>query len=342
MSKLAVRIGLGLFLSFAMFTACQDLERIGVSPEPSSTGPAASTSSHAGAAGAAGSSNPDLPDASNADDARPDVPADVELPDLTVGLPGPKMVRIRAPNGQSYYIDSTEVSQGHYQKFLESVETAGFQPALPSFCDSNTSYRPPLREPGEQFNTFVHCPDGGFTPTDTPDLPMVCVDWCDAQAYCQWAGKRLCGQVGGGGVEVAGTNLVDPNVDQWYNACSNGGKTKFQTGDVFDAAKCNAKNHVPAPAQLDDVLEDVGGSPLCTGAEPPFNRVYDLSGNVGEWEDACAPFPTSPVSYRCQIRGYNGSTQEQDLILACNKGGMLTVSYSTSLDVGIRCCHDGP
>ena len=33
--------------------------------------------------------------------------------------------------------------------------------------------------------------------------PQVCVDWCDAYAYCKAVGKRLCGRIG------TGANLYD-------------------------------------------------------------------------------------------------------------------------------------
>ena len=68
------------------------------------------------------------------------------------------------------------------------------------------------------------------------DAPVTCIDWCDAHAYCAWAGKRLCGSIGGGpnipsSVSIAGA-------DQWYRACSHAGDHKFPYGDTYASGTC--------------------------------------------------------------------------------------------------------
>ena len=62
----------------------------------------------------------------------------------------------------SYFIDTAEVSNLEYQKFV-----------------MERNYRPPVGWAG------------AFAPPGTQDLPVVGVSWEDAQQYCRYAGKRL-------------------------------------------------------------------------------------------------------------------------------------------------------
>ena len=336
--------GFGVAVLVGLFGACQDIESVKVIPDSSEGGPAASGSNHAGASGAAGTSNVDFPDASQAEDAMSDAPADVELPDLTHGLPGPRMVRVRTPDGDSYYIDSTEVTQSQYQAFLTDISTVDFQPELPAFCKENESYSPPLRPEGEPAGGVKYCPDNVFLPDTTPNLPMVCVDWCDAQAYCKWAGKRLCGRVGGGANDVSAA-LSDANKDEWYNACSNGGKTKYPYGDMFDRNRCNtSESKTGFDADGKSVLANAGSKMGCNGTTPPFNQIFDMSANVEEWEDACLPSPDIATVFSCGTRGsyYYYSPENNVQVEGCDVAALFTALIASSPVVGFRCCHDGP
>jgi formylglycine-generating enzyme required for sulfatase activity len=149
------------------------------------------------------------------------------------------------------------------------------------------------------------------------------VDWCDAFAYCAFAGKRLCGKIGGG--PVAADAAADPAQDEWFAACSHAddGQHAFPYGNVYDAATCNASSGARVA---------VGSFPGCVGGYP---GLFDMAGNVWEWENRClrgaaADAATDP----CGTRG--GGFSSGTSSTCANAQSDLR---STALEkVGFRCC----
>ena len=186
------------------------------------------------------------------------------------GTAGPTMVDMGG-----WCIDSTEVTRAQYAAFLNAKN--GDTSGQPEFCDSNTDYAPV--QSGHQ---FCYWP---FDPVSSPNLPVVCVDWCDAAAYCEWAGKRLCGAINGGLADLSRLDATDPTKSQWAYACSQGGTTQYPYGDTFDPDACKSSN-----------LYDVGTNSTCTGQAPPFSQVFSMNGNAEEWIDAISLPPFGPGS----------------------------------------------
>ena len=195
-----------------------------------------------------------------------------------VDLPGPSMVTIPVPPGTcplapcapesvtKYCIDRTEVTQSQYAKFLAAAVSPVFQGGE---CVLNQTFVPSADTGG--------CTPSSFDASANPDHPVVCVDWCDASKYCEWAGKRLCGGIGG--IQVGGYQ-DSAKVSQWFNACSGSG-TRFPYGPDYEPETCNGADYAAGSTI------PVGGAEACAGVGPPFNAVYDMSGNVREWTDEC-------------------------------------------------------
>jgi formylglycine-generating enzyme required for sulfatase activity len=250
--------------------------------------------------------------------------------------PRPGMVAVQAPGGVTYYIDSTEVSQAAYDLFLH--DNPEMDPSSPT-CGWKTTHLPGSEpsdanqlegDPAEchPFNTL-------YDPTTHGDDPVVCVDWCDAAAYCAWVGKRLCGRIGGG--PSSETDFANAATDAWFNACSNGGTTAFPYGDAYESGTC-ADGDTPAP---------VGMTAGCHGTTAPFDGIFDLSGNVAEWEDSCGQNLFNPnggpAADRCTIRGGSVATLDPTvsfLFLSCagqNNGDPRNMARPRT---GVRCCAD--
>ena len=201
-----------------------------------------------------------------------------------------------------YTIDATEVTRSQYASWLSTNPATG---GPPSYCGWNDSYTPSCEWPAGTKGNH----------------PVVCVDWCDAYAYCKAVGKRLCGKIGGGATPV--DSLVDSKSSQWYNVCSSNSQNGYPYGTTYSGTTCNGKdagNGTTVP---------VGSLSGCQSSVHGYEGVFDLSGNVKEWEDSCNAYGS------CRQRG--GSFYYYSGAVACGN------DYSNSrdlqyVDLGFRCC----
>jgi hypothetical protein len=198
-----------------------------------------------------------------------------------------------------FCIDSTEVTRAQYAAWLASSPDTSNQP---EGCEDNVFSPDPL------------CLQNAFCRTDCGDHPQVCVDWCDAKAYCAAVGKRLCGAVDPTVTEF------DPNsvASQWYYACSSAGTHLFTYGGQFDAAACeNGGATIP-----------VGTLDTCQSPEPSFAGIFDMSCHVAEWTDHC-------VDGSCLRRG--DALGNPAGACAYEDADMAPITRAETI-VGLRCC----
>jgi formylglycine-generating enzyme required for sulfatase activity len=206
-------------------------------------------------------------------------------------------VRIASDAG-SYCIDSTEVSNSQYAEFLD----AGFS--------SSATVPPACVDAG------AYAPSAGW-PSPYPHQPVANVSWCQAYAFCAWAGKRLCGGIGGGALPER--DFANPSASQWFNACSAGGTLAYPYGNTFDVAVCGGERTTN--------VENVGAPAQCIGGYP---GLYNMSGNVWEWTDSCN-------STSCYTMGgaYDGTQTD----LACT-GNRSWTTTAGAPNIGFRCCSN--
>ena len=219
---------------------------------------------------------------------------------------GPSMVAFAGPRGAVLCIDATEVTQAQYGVFLAA--RGGDVAGQVDTCTSNVTFAP-------------GCP--GFDPAVHPALPVACVDWCDAYAFCRWANKRLCGDIDGGASTASADVRQCARTDQWVRACSHNddGLHAYPYGNTFEASRCNEEADATAP---------VASKAGCVGG---FPGLFDMRGNVAEWVDSCKP------GY-CAIHG--GFAEQGISNLDCCGAQAFPPREDFHKDLGFRCCRIEP
>ena len=227
---------------------------------------------------------------------------------VSTGLCVANMVPINGPTAsENYSIDVTEVTKGQYDSWVST------NPALPT--DASCSYVTSYAE---------HSASGAYSGTDAAHHPVVSVDWCDAYAYCNAVGKRLCGAISGGA--NAHASYSDVTSSQWFRACCSGNDDEYPYGNTFQGSYCNGNAYGKAQTVA------VGTVTTCVTSAPGFAGAYDLSGNVWEWEDSC---DTSSPAAACHMRGGSFTGNISNLYCGYNVSG--SRGY-TNNGVGFRCC----
>lgn len=226
-------------------------------------------------------------------------------------------VSVTCPTGtvqvEDFCVDAVEISNAKYAAFL-ATHSAGIS-VQPAVCAWNSDFTPA--------NAAWPLPAG------QANRPVTWVNWCDALAYCTAQSKHLCGKVGGGTNDPAA--FTSAAHSQWFAACSHDGDGlhAFPYGNVFSPTACNGGTTDDGGAPL----VNVGSMAGCVGGYP---GIFDLSGNVREWEDSCSPGATPDLD-QCRVRG--GGSDELSAEVRCD-ADLTRDRNGPSAHTGFRCCSN--
>jgi formylglycine-generating enzyme required for sulfatase activity len=197
---------------------------------------------------------------------------------------------------KGFNIDAFEVTNAQYAKFLEDVRMKG---------DKRCSHP-------DQPERKDHKPELWDDPTfNQPNQPVVGIDWFDAYAYANWAGKRL------------------PTNDEWERAFRGKDSRRYPWGDKFDNLRCNTMNSHEVTVEVNEY--ENGRSPF---------GIYNLVGNAAEWIATTGVYKSSS-GYEIrghEIRGgaWNVNCEYRGL---CYYADVAPSEYRDA-GVGLRCAQD--
>ena len=214
-----------------------------------------------------------------------------------------EMVAVPGWNGGSYCIDKTEVTNAHYAAFLETSPNVDGQIAL---CASNIAFEPPRASPRR--TTLPSAGSIGVTPTLLRREESASAA-ASAEALRLLRARR----------RDAGTNGTTP--------VRHGGAQAFPYGNAYDAPACNVAKDAAFGAIL-----PVATLAACVGGYP---GLFDMSGNVWEWEDSCVPSEGGTDVCRRRGGSFSSSAMNVDCAISSSRP-----RDAAEANTGFRCCAD--
>ena len=205
----------------------------------------------------------------------------------------------------NFYMDLYEMTNGRYLQFV-----------------TETGHRVPQHPTDESKGLWK----GNMMPESVTDLPVINVDWFDAEAYCHWAGKRL------------------PTEAEWEKAAKGPNDWRFAWGDVEPTTEHANFNQLAWRGEA--TLVQVG---IYEKGKSPYG-IYDVAGNVWEWvsdwykvdyyQESPTHNPKGPETGKYKALRSSGWQGETPQMRVFTRIKSLPTDRNNS--TGFRCAQDTP
>lgn len=243
---------------------------------------------------------------------------------------GPPLVLVSS-GSEPFCMDKTEVSRADYAKFLASAPATG---------KGECVGRKPAAARAECSTRLPAC-----SGANCDRLPQTCIDYCDAQTYCEWAGKTLCGTADG--KMLTSAQIPDTWQNVWSRACRNkkspsdpGTKYSFGNDAKFDACNIGDRPGTGCSRPEDACTPLESGSLATCHGVGTYEGIFDLGGNVQEF--VYGVISDESGRKRASVFGgdYRAYIKDQPQVFSCEGSDGISGDLidHTEPFIGFRCC----